>query len=75
MSHDCEFITGVEADSNGLPVMIYCEAPAVNFKDRWLCPEHYKQATKSKGGYIYRQGVQPESGIIRVVKPKRIKMP
>jgi hypothetical protein len=56
MSHSCEFITGTEADSNGLPVMIYCEAPAVNFKDRWLCPEHYKQATKTKGGYIYRQG-------------------
>ena len=59
MSHPCEFITKTEADPRGLPVFTYCEAPAVNFKDRWLCPEHYKQATKSKGGYIYRQGTQP----------------
>lgn len=56
MSHPCEFVKSVEADSNGLPVMVYCEVPAVNYKDRWLCPEHYKQATKSKDGYIYRQG-------------------
>jgi hypothetical protein len=57
MNHICEFITEVQADANGLPVMVYCEAPAVNFKDRWLCPEHYKAAMKSKDGYIYRQGI------------------
>lgn len=60
MSHTCEFTTGAEADQNGLPVMIYCEALAAHFyKDRWLCPLHYGQSVKPKGGYIYRQGSSP----------------
>ena len=75
MSHPCEFITKTEADPSGLPVFTYCEVPAVNyFKDRWLCPEHYKQATKSKGGYIYRQGTQPETGVVTSKKLKKFKL-